>query len=71
MDWMNFDAKSSIFKLNCPRCKSGVGECKIGGLMCSCGYWQVPAFKLSKGKTEEFLRPVEKVEVASEEGSGG
>jgi hypothetical protein len=58
MPWMNFDAKSSSFKLNCPRCKDGVGECKIGGLMCSCGYWQVPAFKLFKNKTEEFIQPL-------------
>jgi len=61
-DWMNFDAKSSIFKLHCPECSKVLGECKIGGLMCSCGFWQVPAFKLFKNKVEEFSKGLNDIE---------
>ena len=55
MKWMNFDALSSIYKLVCRECKAVLGDAKVSGLMCSCGYWQIPAFKIYKNKTTEIL----------------
>jgi len=61
-DWMNFDARNASFKLHCPQCSKVLGECKIGGLMCSCGFWQVPAFKLCKTKIQEFYKSLNQIE---------
>ena len=56
MPWMKFDAKASIFKQNCAGCNKVIGDAKVSGLMCSCGYWQHPAFKIYKNRTEGFTK---------------
>lgn len=48
MNWMKCDLNTARFKLTCPKCKVVLGEARVAGLMCSCGYTQSPAFMIKK-----------------------
>jgi hypothetical protein len=47
-DWVHCDPINPLYKLMCPECKNVVGEAKLTGLMCSCGFLQNPSFRIQK-----------------------
>jgi len=50
-DYMRFDTSSNGGQILCPNCFKHVGQAKLSGIKCGCGFFQVPGYLLWKTKT--------------------
>ena len=51
-NWINVCAIKNIFKIKCPSCEEPIGEGALTGLLCNCGNWTAPAFRVFKEKVK-------------------
>ena len=49
-DYMRFDTSSNGGQILCPSCHKHVGQAKLSGIKCGCGFFQVPGFQLWKSR---------------------
>ena len=64
-EWISCCAIRNIFKIKCPNCEIIIGEGSLTGLLCNCGHWGAPAFRIHKDKIK-FI-PDDLIEEISED----
>lgn len=50
MPFMRFDTSSNGGQILCPGCHKHVGQAKLSGIKCGCGFFSVPGFQLWKSR---------------------
>lgn len=50
MPYMNFDTSSNGGQILCPNCMKHVGQAKLSGIKCGCGFFHVPGYQLWKSR---------------------
>jgi hypothetical protein len=49
-EYMRFDTSSNGGQILCPGCQKHVGQAKMSGIKCGCGFFQVPGYQLWKSR---------------------